>query len=384
MIANLPVPDPAPGSVLTVPIRLSLPSFNVGDTDLAQVAHDKRDAVVVNARLDEWIVRQLIEVYGVAPSDASALSAGGWVMPVLDGLDEMDSAAGAPYRATAVVRALNHNPRPIVITCRTAFYDQLTQSPVPAGQGFALQDITAIRIAPLSPQELTVYLTYRFPDPADSAALEPRWRPVVRYLGRRPSGALAATLASPLWLFMAITAYSSPDTKPAELTKLSGEKLRGHLLSSLIPALAAQHPGPGGNCYDAAEVTRWLSSIAAHLQARRDEHGDGTDIELQQLWKAAGPRSRIIAAACTGGLAGVPLLLLSIGFVTSRGVLNWSPADTPAHLPGHAKQGHESEKTADYSSGNQRPAPNPAPTDRRRRAEPRKSDPTGHHIICIR
>lgn len=67
-----------------VPVRLSLPSFDPGP-DHAAAGNN-----VLSARLDARIGRRLVGDYGVTATAARRLVEGGWILPVLDGLDEMD------------------------------------------------------------------------------------------------------------------------------------------------------------------------------------------------------------------------------------------------------------------------------------------------------
>ena len=101
-----------------VPVRLSLPTWNTDQP------------------FGEWLATQLTARYGLADQVASGLVASGRIMPVLDGLDEMDPEKGSPTCATAAVAQLNEHisgtsGAPLVITCRTADYARITTS-IPA------------------------------------------------------------------------------------------------------------------------------------------------------------------------------------------------------------------------------------------------------------
>ncbi|MGH3754972.1 MAG: hypothetical protein ACRDRP_20195 [Pseudonocardiaceae bacterium] len=71
-------------SLPRVPVRLSLPAFDPGDDA------DKAAAEVVSARLDGWLTRHLVTTFGLPTTVAATLVTDGWILPVLDGLDEMD------------------------------------------------------------------------------------------------------------------------------------------------------------------------------------------------------------------------------------------------------------------------------------------------------
>jgi hypothetical protein len=86
--------------------------------------------------LPELIQQRLAEAYDWPVEMAAGLVRHHLILPVLDGLDEMDplvngSPDPAAPRATAVVRALNtyqhgRDAGPLILTCRTRHYDALT------------------------------------------------------------------------------------------------------------------------------------------------------------------------------------------------------------------------------------------------------------------
>ena len=252
LIRSLPAGDPRAGIALTIPVRLSLPAFDPGDD------HAEAGAAALAAQLDAWISLHLTAVYGMSPAIAAALVSGGWILPVLDGLDEMDPASGVPVRAAATIRALNHPvgpaPRPVVLTCRTSLYEQLAVISAAPGHQPVLQDVTAIEVQPLTPGRVADYLARRFPDPARPGHIQPRWQPVLDSITGQQPGPLATVLGSPLRLFMAATAYYAPSTAPAELTRMPGHSLDSNLVGMLIPAVTAQTLGLG-----AATTIRELS-----------------------------------------------------------------------------------------------------------------------------
>jgi hypothetical protein len=91
-----------------VPVLLSLPACDLGDTTNAT-------SDLLTQRLDAWIIRRLVEDYQLRAGQAAALVGGGRILPVLDGLDEMDPApatadptgSSSRPRAVAVLAALN-------------------------------------------------------------------------------------------------------------------------------------------------------------------------------------------------------------------------------------------------------------------------------------
>ncbi|MGH3799506.1 MAG: hypothetical protein ACRDTD_05095 [Pseudonocardiaceae bacterium] len=318
-----------------VPVRLSLPAFDPGN-DVGVTAK------VVSDRLDRWLTRHLVTAFGLPTKVAATLVADGWILPILDGLDEMDLDDAVPRRAASVIRAVNHpsagDVRPVVITCRTNRYQQLSGHFEPAGKAppaeqetastagrrEVVQDATVVGLEPLTAKSVVNYLTNRFPDPADRFRIESRWRPIVERLTASTSGddPLAAALSSPLRLFLIVTAYRHPASTPDELTKLTTTaQLDEYLFARLVPAVLEQHP-PAGRQYENLKVTRWLTTLACHLARQGERGGSSSDLRLDWLWPAAGWRApRYAATAVTTTAAGA---LLAVGVLA-----RWPPDMLP-------------------------------------------------------
>ena len=301
LIERLPEADPVAGTRLVVPVRLSLPAFDPGRRG------GREDGESVSGLLDEWLRRHLVDVYGLSLPAASGLVQEGWILPILDGLDEMDPDGRTPVKASAVMRALNHpvgtgrSLRSVVVASRSDRYRELAAPPARPGRLQVLQDATAVTLEPLSIDQVIAYLTHRFHHFNEPGRIQERWQPVVDCLRSRRRRALATALQSPLRLFVAVTAYYTGD--PSELLKVSAARLDEHLFSRLIPAVVEQHPGPAGVIYDAEDVTHWLTGIAAHLRHRAEQGASESDLDLHLLWSAAGPRApRYLAATAMGTL----------------------------------------------------------------------------------
>jgi hypothetical protein len=102
LIKALPLQDPGPRTKVRVPVRLSLASFDPGND-----AEETRAGELAE-RLEAWIAGQLSTTYKLTPSTAQRLVKEGRILPILDGLDEMDAEGQVPDQARAVVRTLNH------------------------------------------------------------------------------------------------------------------------------------------------------------------------------------------------------------------------------------------------------------------------------------
>ena len=257
-----------------VPVRLSLPSFRTSRTIAAEI----------RVELDKWIIEHLVSVHNVSPALASALVAEGWILPILDGLDEMDPDSAAPVRAQQVINALNlpvgPGLPPVVVSCRTARYQLLGDD----DSGEPLQDATAILLQPLDADQVSSWIHHRLPHPDQRA----RWRAVLATLRAHPNGRLGRCLSSPLRLYLALTVYAKSDTRPKTLCDLGADELDPHLFARLIPALTANHPRENGDHYEPVAVERWLRTLARHLARADRTGGSATEFTLEELWRSDG------------------------------------------------------------------------------------------------
>jgi hypothetical protein len=195
LIAALPE---EPGMRLRVPVRLDLPEFEPGDgLDVAQVAR----------RLDGWIAAHLVSAYRVRPAVARGLVQEGWILPILDGLDQLRQVDGR-----AVAAALR---APFILLGRD--------------DAAAFPPATVVHLQPLSIEQVAAWLVYQFPDPTKPPGVEHRWLRVLRHLAAEPDGALATCLRSPIGLSLIVTAYRDPATTPDDLLALPPEDLEPHL-----------------------------------------------------------------------------------------------------------------------------------------------------------
>lgn len=299
-----------------IPVRLSLPAFDLGDHK-----NDDRDAVV--SSLLEWIADRLTEDFRLQRTISTKLVADGWILPILDGLDEMDAddsgrgegETDCTGRAVRLIRALNvpvgGRLRPVVVSCRTDRYRKLSGIEAP-GRESVLLNAATVELEPLSPEQVAAYLTDRFPDPSDQSKAENRWRIVIRHVKSRPNGQLALALSSPLRLFMAVTAYYLPHTKPRTITQVPKGDLDKHLFEKFIPAVTEQHPrNKGQGPYDPNEVEYWLGFIASHLDGQQPrEEGSRNDLSLDQLWRFVGNQAPRYIAGVMHGLLTAGLLVI--------------------------------------------------------------------------
>jgi hypothetical protein len=255
------------------------------------------------------------------------------VLPVLDGLDEMDADPEPGYasRAGHAMRKLNAYQRgldkaELLLTCRGRTYRALEAAQV------WVQDAARVDICLVDEAMAREFFTRRVDDLA-------RWRDVLEAFELNPNGPLATGLSTPWRLTLAATVYEQRNPRTGAYlhdprTLLSpaldtADAVGEHLLSLFIPAATALHPGPKGISYTPAQVHAWLQVLASHLNhnatTARTVGGrtlSSTDIVLHELWPLAGtrlPRAVSAGVITLMWLASSAILLaqVPIGFTQS-------------------------------------------------------------------
>ncbi|MCF1597749.1 NACHT domain-containing protein [Streptomyces muensis] len=273
--------------------------------------------------LETWIARHLERVYHLSRQAAIELVTARRVLPVLDGLDELDTTPCPGYgsRSAEAVRSLNAYQQGVqkaelILTCRSETYDALEDTRVWA------HDAARIEIQPIVSTEARSFLNSRVDDLA-------RWEDVLDALDRNPSGPLALGLATPWRLTLAATVYEQRDSATGTYTRdpreLLAERLDSveavgtHLLDLFIPATAKLFPRHRRSFYPSHHVRDWLTTLARYLDHNaatgRTIAGhrlSGTDILLSRLWPLATaqrPRLTLMVPAVAVSLTGAMSLL---------------------------------------------------------------------------
>jgi GTPase SAR1 family protein len=296
-----------------------------------------------------WLAGRLNSDYGIPLEAAKALVAERMLLPVLDGLDEMDpepvgnvSVHGrSTLRAAAFLAALNTypelgRPAPVVVTCRQDTYEQLREA------GSTLSAHQEITILDLDTTQIRGYLHARYPDMAD-----PRrrgWDQVLDRLSKPDGEAARRVLATPWRLLLAITA-SDAGRVPVQLLAAgvgenpgsAAERIDLELLASYIPAatrltVRRSRSGISSRTYDPGKVTSWMHHLTRHLQWQAQQLTvldkpplgmSGIDLVPHLLWPIGG--SRLVRALHTA-LA----VLLAAALCTSI-ALTLRPASALSH-----------------------------------------------------
>ncbi len=255
-------------------------------------------------RVDDFVARRLAEDYAdvlARYGDPSALARNlvehRRILPILDGLDELD----APTLAMEALDTFAAAGHPLVVTCRTSEYERAVR------RGRVLSQAAVVELEPVGVEAAIGYLSQPRPDP--------RWVPVFAHLRAHPGGSLAQALSTPLMVTMARTVYHDPQTDPAELTTLEvRQAVTDRLMDAFVSSLYTNPPrrldGRSGlrRTYPPRSVTRWLSCLAYHLyqSGTRDLHWWRIQPDLLSTRPGT---SRIMTVACAMVLVALPAAL---------------------------------------------------------------------------
>lgn len=270
--------------------------------------------------LSDWLAQHLVTAYQQDLRTAQALVNAGLILPVIDGLDEVDAddTPGHTSRAADVVRALNayqhgRHAAPLVLTCRTGHYKALTDAEV------WTHDAALVTIAAVDSAKAREFIKSRVDNPA-------RWQTVLSTIDDHPGGPLAVGLSTPWRLSLATTVYEqrNPDNSythnPADLIRVAATNnhaVREHLLAHFITATHSAQSDEQPP-YTADQTHRWLAVLAGYLHRNASTDGrvlggvslSGTDLVLHQLWPLGGVnrvRGTVLVAAA---LMWLPVILL--------------------------------------------------------------------------
>jgi hypothetical protein len=257
----------------------------------------------------DWLAAHLAQRYGVTTEMMRRLIRDSRILPLVDGLDEMDDPADPPERAQALIDELNTAMRgteraPVLVTCRDREYQSLLRK---------LDRAAQVEMLPLTGEEAASYLReqFRTGDELD------RWKDVLDGLDGLEGdagGLLAAQLGTPWRLTLALAAFrdhGDPRTllRPADTAEHQhAHAVDTRLLDSYVSSAVRLH---AAGRYREEEVRSWLSALADGLawQARRGR--SGTDIRLEEWWVADGHLAIRLSHIALASLPALPWLIVS-------------------------------------------------------------------------
>ncbi|CAM5722044.1 MULTISPECIES: helix-turn-helix domain-containing protein [Streptomyces] len=219
----------------------------------------------------DWLTEQLthnhpfLAARGSGGSSlAAALVEAGWVLPVLDGFDEIADGLRRP-----VLEALNAMPLPLLLTSRPSAYAAAVR------ESDVLADAVVVELTDLTLDDLAHYLPRTMGEKPGGNPAVASWGLVLNELRMRPhsraAANLRAVLTTPLMVALARNVYSYlPAHDPSELLdteRFSNSKaLEAHLLGSFTAAVYERFPGRRAHRrYDPERAQHWLGYLAHHM-----------------------------------------------------------------------------------------------------------------------
>lgn len=273
-----------------------------------------------------WLAAHLVAGFGLSRRDAWLVVDADLVLPVIDGLDEIDGVE-TPVWASRAARLLREVEEfecagakaPVVLSCRRRQYEALGDVDAQPQVG------VHVEIGRIDREGICLYLQHRV---CYSPRNRARWQQVLDALEAPGSSAVAQALNSPWQLTLAVTVFEErlngfgPFLRnPADLISLAGSgRLHEYLLDRYIRAAVNALPTARLRTrYTPEQVRAWLAELATYLNHNsatgRVVDGrplSGTEIALHELWPLAGSRlPRIVHASlvATAGLAGGAVML---------------------------------------------------------------------------
>ncbi|MBP2404673.1 hypothetical protein [Streptomyces syringium] len=274
----------------------------------------------VSELLDDWIVHTLASSYYSGRHDIPRkLLDRGLLLPILDGLDEIPESA-----RRAAIHAINRalgGDRPIVVTCRSAEYEDVIEGGAPV-----LRRSPVVEVEPVAVDDVIAYLgDIDWPEGTD-------WSPVFAHLRAPGNGNSAVTtaLSTPLVVSLTRLVYRRSGGNPGDLLD-SGRfdcrhAVENHLLARVIDAAYSPELLPSGRPvagdeprWDADKARRWLTFLATYLHQHR---------ERDLAWWLMSQRllSPWIAPGIGMGI-GTVLMMTAVGWVSAAGRPDNDPED---------------------------------------------------------
>jgi hypothetical protein len=305
-----------------VPILASVASWNPEEQDL-----------------QGWLATQLLLDYpalaaplahGMAEStQAAALLTSGFILPILDGLDEIPEQVRGP-----VISRINDALRPgehVVVTCRTKEYLDAVRPE--GGVEVTLRAAAAVQLRPLDADAVRRYLC----DDAGGPVMEARWDPVLPLIGT--NAPIGQALSTPLMVALARAIYNPrPGERagslrdPAELlspTLTERTAVESVLFDAFIPAA---YRGEPARRWKARDTEKWLVFLARHLEKTISS----PDFAWWQLRPDISDFGILVAGLGVGlgvGLGTAPAIAVIAGIVAAGAALVGGPEGKTEKAP---------------------------------------------------
>jgi len=250
-----------------------------------------------------WLERTLADRYpplrdtsAYGPGALGDLVAGHGVLPVIDGLDDLEPEARGQLLG-ALSRAFG--PRqPLILTCRCHEYREAVEAAGTIFPGGAV-----IKLRGVAAEEAASFLERGTTGPRAQSL-----RQVAAAVRAEPDGPLARALSSPLMVGLARAGHAGSGEAAAVLAQpdltqagVSAEAVESRLLGSLIDASfearATSEQGRPDQLWSAQDADRWLTFLARHLARWRSY-----DLDWRRLRYAVPAFTDPLRRACLGAV----------------------------------------------------------------------------------
>jgi hypothetical protein len=301
--------DPGTGkTVLVIELLIQMLERRQHDSGISLPVMISASAYDTRFAWEIWLAEHLALRFNIGSNAAAKLVRDGRILPIVDGIDEMDTT-GTFERADALVAALNsymhgRDRAAVIVTCRRTDYLALAKH---------LDRATHIEMVPLTGTEAADYLSGQFINEEEHR----RWAPVLAELRSSPDGMLASQLATPWRLTLGLAAFREAGD-PTELFPRKSDlseppareytrRLDALLLGSYVPS-AVRLYDPTGR-YPVERVQRWLTVLADGLAWQGRNGRSATDIQLVEWWRPAAGRFAHLAHLALAAAPGVAWLI---------------------------------------------------------------------------
>jgi hypothetical protein len=194
--------------------------------------------------LSDFLLERLHAEYSLLMPVARALVESQRIVPIIDGLDEMDALGERPRHGIGAVECFNRPEwatYPLVVTCRREAYEKIQAN----RDGAGIASSTVLGLKPLPTTEIIKHVQNRIKDQGAGAGYARSLEAMVKRLEADPSGALGVTLQTPWMLTLALSYLR--DVDPSDAVRLiqseSQEAITDQLFAAQIPAACAHQPG---------------------------------------------------------------------------------------------------------------------------------------------
>lgn len=255
--------------------------------------------------LPAWLEAQIADRFRITRKVAARLVSDGWILPVLDGLDEMDSDETTPRRSQSAVSSINDYiaripDSHVVVVCRSGpkYYERLVRG---------VRNADEIVVQNLEATEIIDYVEMQCSDELSRKA----WLPVFQALRNPKANSILSVLDTP-WRMTAAVTFALLGGDPSDLlptpTEIGkrrvhsrySERVSGVLMQTFITARLT-HYGSERRKPSPANAIKQLRIVAHLLKNLQDSGTGGTEIVLHQWCNVFGDRKmRRILTLLTG------------------------------------------------------------------------------------